>query len=286
MVLIPASITIENAIVTLRHRLKSGKITIYRRPHKRAVVRITGANFVKKLSSKGRLKKQVKIKFSKNKGNWILALKRSKSKSSTLQTYIGLQYSHPYLQLILNRHLPKEFWREHELSGKKTYTAPIDVEFNISEWNDIKLEYGDFMPEVEIKPKQLMKESLKSGFKIEFIPKGRSFDLEMIGPKNNRFLLAVSSHVAKNHKRTKEQRTRKILFDISKMLPSIYNEKVFPVVISGPLEFEGSWSYTTDSYLDFYKEKFGFNFLTTDFKKGWEKDICNQLLELDKNVKL
>jgi len=48
----------------------------------------------------------------------------------------------------------------------------------------------------------------------------------------------------------------------------------------------GFWSLTTDNYLNFYKEKFNFNFLTTEFKKGWERDICNQLLEIDKNVKL
>ena len=65
---------------------------------------------------------------------------------------------------------------------------------------------------------------------------------------------------------------------------SIYNKKIYPIIISEPLEFKSSWSFTTDDYLNFYKDKFNFDFLTTDFKKGWEKDICIQLLELDKNV--
>ena len=38
--------------------------------------------------------------------------------------------------------------------------------------------------------------------------------------------------------------------------------------------------------LNFYKEKFNFHFLTTEFKKGWENNICKKLLELDKYVKL
>jgi hypothetical protein len=187
----------------------------------------------------------------------------------------------------LNKHLPNEIWEEYRLSGKKTYTRPIGVEFNLEEWKDIKLRPHNFLIQVERDSKKLMKESLKYGFNIDFIPKGRAYDLELVSPRENRFILALSSHTAKNKSRSKEKRKQKILMDISKMLPIIhtkYKKEVYPIIISQPLDFNGSWSYTTDSYLNFYKNNFNFHFLTTDFKKGWEKSIINKLLEIDKNV--
>jgi len=283
MVLVPASITIENGISTQKYRWKSkNKTTIYRRPCKRAFVRITGSNFVRKLKNKQKKDKYVKIKFVEKEGNLILKLTRDKE-GATLQTYMG---GHPYLQLILNKHLPKKIWEEHKLSKRKTYTRPILVEFNLSEWKDINLESHEFMVDVEKLPKKLLKTSLNYGFKVDLVSKGRAYDLELVGPNGNKFMLAISSHVAKNKSRSKEKRKQKILMDISKMLTVLYNKSLNPVIISEPLEFENSWSFTTDGYLNFYKEKFNFNFLTTDFKKGWDKYICEKLLELDKNVKI
>ncbi len=284
MVLVSASITIENGVSTQRYKWKSkNKVSVYRKLNKRAFVRITGAKFVSRLNSRNSMAKQININFCRDKNEWILKINRSKNKGSTLQTCVG---THPYLQLVLNKHLPKEIWREHELSGKRTYTRPINVEFDLDEWKDLKIGPSVFLVEVEKLPKTLLDHSLKNGFKIDFVPKGRSYDLELIGPEGNKFILAISSHVAKNQSRSKEKRKQKILMDISKMLPVIYNQKVYPIIISEPLEYEGSWSFTTDFYLNFYKERFGFKFLTTDFKKDWEENICNQLLELDKNGQL
>lgn len=284
MLLIPASITIEDGISVQKYKWKSkNKTSIYRRKCKRAFVRVTGSNIVKKLSTKNKINRQVKIKFYKRDSQWRLIINRTANKGLTLQTYFS---SHPYLQLILNRNLPKELWKEYELNSQKTYTFPIYIEFNLNEWKDIKLESHDFLPEIEKASKDLMEESLKYGFNVDFVPKGRDYDLELVSPKGNIFILAISSHIAKNESRSKEKRKQKILMDISKMMPVLHNRKVCPVIVSQPLEFEGSWSFTTDKYLNFYKTNFNFKFLTTDFKKGWEKEICNKLLELDLNDKL
>ncbi len=55
------------------------------------------------------------------------------------------------------------------------------------------------------------------------------------------------------------------------MLPSLYTKKTVPIIISEPLKFSGSWCYTTDSYLNFYKNNFNFHFLATKFKNEWCK---------------
>ena len=69
--------------------------------------------------------------------------------------------------------------------------------------------------------------------------------------------------------------------DISKMLPVLYENKALsPVIITSPIEFEKSWSFTTQKYLDFYRNKFGFRFLNTDFKKDWEDNIIKELLKI------
>ncbi len=282
VIYIPASITIENGISVQHYKWKSeNKFSVYRRPTKRAFVRITSLNFVKNLVVKGKEKRKVRVSFFRKNKTWVIKISRIKKEGLTLQPYLG---SHPYLQLVLNKSLPKVLWDEHESSGKKTHTIPVKVGFELDEWNDIGLNPQDFLPQVEKMPKRLMEESLKWGFKVDYIPKGRSYDLELIGPNGRIFLLALSSHVAKNKSRSKEQRTRKILMDISKMLPAVYIRKVCPVIVCEPLEFDGSWSFTTADYLGFYRDKFNFKFLTTDFKKGWEHKICKELLELDKGA--
>lgn len=281
MITIPASITIENGVSVQRYNWKSqNKTSVYRRKCRRAFVRITCANLAKRLGKKNKYDRQVQIKFNREGDDWELVLNRTKEKGATVQAYFGL---HPYVQIVLNKHLPEELWKEHKMSNKKSYTRSVCIKFNLKEWTDIGLEPSDFLIEVEKLSKQLMKKALKHGFKIDFIPKGRQYDLELISPKGKRLILAISSHVAKNQSRNKEKRKQKILMDIAKILPILYNKKVYPVIISQPIDFVGSWSFTTDYYLNFYKEKFNFSFLTTDFKKGWEKDVCNKLLRLDNN---
>ena len=69
--------------------------------------------------------------------------------------------------------------------------------------------------------------------------------------------------------------------DISKMMVYIYeNKEAIPIIITEPIESKKSWSYTTKNYLNFYKDKFGFRFITTDFKKGWEDNIIKELLKI------
>lgn len=277
-----ASITIEKRLyVRLYKCKKNDKLSHYNIKSKKAVVRISGSKFAKGISSIEPCKKEVKTTFNKEGDIWYLTLKRVK-KGNKLQTYLGY---HPHLQLVLNKSLPKELWEEYDASNKKTYTKHVYIKLNLNEWKDIDLRPCDFLLEVEKQAKALMNCSFDYGFKVEFVPKGRSYDLELIGPKGTVFILAISSHVAKNESRNKEKRKQKILMDISKILPELYSREVLPVIISEPLEFKGSWSFTTEDYLNFYKDKFNFKFLTTMFKKDWENDMCKQLLELDKNGK-
>ncbi len=65
------------------------------------------------------------------------------------------------------------------------------------------------------------------------------------------------------------------------MMVYVYSRKeVIPVIITESIESESSWSYTTKNYLDFYKNIFGFKFITTDFKKGWEDNILKELIKI------
>ena len=69
--------------------------------------------------------------------------------------------------------------------------------------------------------------------------------------------------------------------DISKMLLYLdENKQTVPVIITRPISFKNSWSFTTTRYLDFYRRKFGFRFITTEFKNGWEEDIIKELNEI------
>jgi hypothetical protein len=63
----------------------------------------------------------------------------------------------------------------------------------------------DTMVNIEKDARNLMKESLKYGFNVDFISKGREYDLELVSPKGKRFILAISSHIAKSKKRSKEK---------------------------------------------------------------------------------
>jgi len=65
------------------------------------------------------------------------------------------------------------------------------------------------------------------------------------------------------------------------MLPHLdKNKDSIQVIISRPIKFENSWSFSSHKYLDFYKRKFGFKFITTEFKNDWEDNIIKELLKV------
>ena len=270
---IPASITLEKGFATKRYKWKSGdKESFYRRPCKRAVIRFTCKNFADKVNKINQEKRQVLIEFLDN-SNAII--KRIKERGVSLQGYSG---NHPYIQIIVNKSLPKELWKILEDSDKKSITLPVNVEIDLNDWGDINLSQENFILEIEKEAKSLVNKALKKGFKVIRVPKGRSHDASLVHPDGTEFIIAISSHVAKTQSRSKEKTIQKILMDISKMLPYLSeNKNVVPVVITRPIEFEKSWSFTTNKYLDFYREKFGFKFLTTEFKNDWEDIIIEKL---------
>jgi len=274
---IPASITIELGTSIQRYKWKSkDKESLYRKPCKRAVIRFTCKNFADKISKIDQNKRQVVIEFLDNSN---VILKRIKKKGVSLQGYSG---KHPYIQIVVNKSLPKKNWKILEDSNKKSITLPVNVEINLNEWKDINLLPENFILEIEKEAKSLVNKALKKGFRIVRVPKGRSHDASLIHPNGTEFIIAISSHIAKTKSRSKEKTIQKILMDISKMLPYLSeNKNSIPIIITRPIEFEKSWSFTTHKYLDFYKEKFKFKFLTTEFKNNWEDNIIRELLKLN-----
>ena len=75
---------------------------------------------------------------------------------------------------------------------------------------------------------------------------GKWYDLQVLSPNNTNFFISISKSGGKTNLRKKEKIITKILNDIS-------------------------------------KENFNFKYITTNFKKGWEKEVCKELLKLDKN---
>jgi len=275
-IIIPASITLEKSTSIKRYKWKSDKKeSVYKIPYRRAVLRFTCKNFANKLNKIDKENRQVIIKFIDNNN---LILKRSKKKNVSLQGYSG---KHPYIQIIVNKALPKSIWALFDNSNKKTLTLPINISFNLKEWKEFEISPDDFLLEIEKESKSLMKKALKKRFRVIFASKGRSYDLQLINPNKKEIIIAISSHIAKTKSRSKEKTIQKILMDISKMLPYLSkNKKTIPIIITRPIDFEKSWSFTTQNYLDFYKKRFGFIFLTTEFKKNWEDNIIKELLKI------
>ncbi|MEK6859455.1 MAG: hypothetical protein AABX54_01440 [Nanoarchaeota archaeon] len=276
-IIIPASITLEKGISTRKYKWKSQrKESIYNIPTRRAALRFTCKKFAEKIYKLNLENRQILIKFLDDDNIFI---KRIKDKGSSMQAYSGI---HPYIQIVINRILPNKMWKYLEKNNKHIFTFPIKVHFNIIEWKDVNLSPEDFIIEIEKEAKSLMSHSLKKRFRIDVISKGRDFDLKLISPNNKEFVIAISSHIAKTKSRSKEKTIQKILMDIAKMLPYLYeNKNVNPVIITRPIEFENSWSFTTSKYLDFYHKKFGFRFITTEFKNGWEDNIIEELLKIE-----
>ncbi len=204
---ISASIALENYTAKRYYQWKSkNKTSIYKTKARRAVVRITSYGFIKKLNKKNEKDRQIRIRFFRNKDSWVININRTKKEGITMQTYQGL---HPFFQIILNKQLPQEIWDYS--NNKKSYTFPVIIKFDLNEWKDISLHPSDFILKIEKQAKRLMKNSLKSNFKVDFISKGRNYDLELIGPKGTRFLIAISSNNKKSESRSKESRIQKAL---------------------------------------------------------------------------
>ena len=167
---------------------------------------------------------------------------------------------------------------EEVIKEKKTCsTKRIIVRLVLSEWADFDLKPWDFLYHTEIYAKELMRYALQKGFEVSFVPKGREFDLQLIS-KGRKLIIAILSHVAKTDSRSKQHRVSKALLDIAKMLPSLYEDtSLIPVIVTQPFEFDGSWSFTTTKYLQFYEKQFGFHFIFTDFKKDWTTKVCKML---------
>ena len=120
MVLIQASITIEESISHRKYKRRcDNKFSLYKGKYKRAFLRITSSNFVNGFNNVKKTNRKVGIKFKKQSSGWKIIVRRVKKEGVTLQNY---SCSHPYLQIILNKSLPNELWKEYELSNQKTYT--------------------------------------------------------------------------------------------------------------------------------------------------------------------
>ncbi len=286
---IPASITYEQSTRIREYKWKTEKkISRYFSKSKRIFLRISSMAFGTKPSKLPSGKRQVKLSFLKNSG-WTVRLFRIKKKNLTLQCYpYSSNNTHSYIQIVINKSIPKVLSRELQslALNKKCVTIPVKVKLDINEWKDTNLRTEDFLCYIEVYAKELLKFALKQGFKVNFVPKGREYDLRLIGPKGTEFIIAIFSHKAKYKTRSKQHRIQKTLVDIAKMLPTLFKDKfLIPVIISQPYEFKNSWSFTTKDYLDFYKNHFNFKFLDTNFGEKWPKQICQELKNLDSRNK-
>ena len=273
-IIIPASITLENSLINRKYKWKSktNKTTIYKIKSKRAFVRFSCRNLSYKLNKLDIKKRKININFLDDNN---LIIERKKEGNFSIQGYQG---RHPYVQFVVNSALPASL-KERFAESSKTFSLNIII--NLTEWRDLNLSPSDFIIEIEKESKSLLDKALENKFKVVKVSKGREFDVGLTAPSNKKLVIAISSHVAANKSRGKEKTIQKILMDISKMLPYLHeNKEVIPIIITRPIEFENSWSFTTKKYLDFYKNNFGFVFLTTEFKKGWEDDIIKELLKI------
>jgi len=279
---VPGSITLEKGVRVVKYKKITKKISIYYVPYKRYFLRITSLNFAKNLHKKSNDEKQVQITFSNENGKWVVLFKRKFGKGVTLQSYTG---KHPVLQVVLNKVLPKEFIKQYEDSKRDVLTLPVGVKLNLDEWKDLNLKLSDFLITVEKEAKTLLDYALKRKYRSTKFAKGRAYDLHLISKKGVEFFIAINSCGGRKKRRTKEIIKSKILVDIAKILPSLEGQKGIPIIISKPFESKNSWSFTTSRYLEFYQTKYNFQFLNTNFKKGWEKEILNSLSKIEQNVR-
>ncbi len=273
-IIIPASITFETSLLNRKYSWKSnpGKETVYKIISKRAFVRFSCKNLACKLNRLKSEKRRIDVQFI---GNKKIIVNRAEKGKFSIQGYGG---KHPYVQFVVNSALPNSLRKNFEV---KSDSYPVEVFISLDEWSEFGLSPADFLIEVERDAKSLLTAALKKGFSVNKVSKGREFDINITNRGGKEMIIALSSHIASSKSRSKEKTIQKILMDISKMLPYLdKNKGVVPVIITRPIEFEGSWSFTTQKYLEFYRDKFGFLFLTTEFKKGWEDEIIKELSKL------
>lgn len=270
-IVIPASITFESSNLNRKYKWKSDltKQTVYKINSKRAFIRFSSKNFSNKLNKLNNWLRKIDVKFLNDK---TAVVRRKENGKFSMQGYRG---KHPYVQFIVNSALSPSL-RERFI--EKSQTFPVDIIFYLDDWADLNVLPSDFILDVEKEAKSLLNLALKNKFNIEKVSKGREFDVGLITPSGRKIVIAISSHIAKNKSRSKEKTIQKILMDICKMLPYLHENKgVTPIIVTRPIEFKNSWSFTTKKYLEFYKKEFGFRFLTTEFKNGWEDDILKEL---------
>lgn len=277
-IFIPASVTYSYYPTRTSHNSPSGSKLFYKTSLKRIVLRISTGKFGAKVSKLNADKRQVSATFLKSNQNWIIKINRLKKANLTITTHTR-DPKHIWLQIVLNRISPNEFLEEFDLVN--TYgskTIPVKVELDIDEWSEVQLTPSDFLYHTEKYPKLLMDFALNNGFSVSYVPKGRECDLQLISPKGKKFIIGVLSHNAKTPSRSKQHRVQKALIDIAKMLPSTYNSKdLVPVIVTQPFQFDGSWNFASNNYLDFYEKNFNFKFIFTNFRERWEKEVCDKL---------
>lgn len=282
---IPASVTYSKYNKQHKYRWKSSeKTSIHRTISKRLALRISTGQFGNKANNLEPKERRVEIKFYKNK-KWILEIKRCKEGRVTLSTHTR-DPKHIWLQVILNKLAPEEFIAplEQKIKGTGAITIPVKVKLNLEEWEDVDLKPWDFLYHTEKHAMNLMKSALKNGFSINYVPKGREYDLQLINKNGIKFAIAILSHTAKTETRSKQHRIQKALIDIAKMLPSLYEDsEITPIILSQPFEFEGSKTFVGNDYLKFYKEQYGVKYILTEFEENWEEKVCR---ELEDNGKL
>jgi len=275
---IPASVTFSSYPRQNKYKWRdNNKTSIYNVIENRLVLRISTGQFGKKAFKLDKKNRKVIVNFNKDK-EWILTLRRTTS-SNVIMSVHAKNPKHIWLQVILNKLAPKQLFKELELKSKfGSRTIPVKVKIELGDWSDINLKPEDFLYHAELQAKSLLSYALSKKFLVDYVPKGREYDLQLISSNNKKFAIAISSYIAKNESRSKQHRVQKALTDIAKMLSTLYYDKdLIPVIISQPFQFNRSWNFVRNDYIKFYQEKFNFKFIFTNFKDGWEKEVCNEL---------
>lgn len=222
------------------------------------------------------------VEFMKNDNKWIAEVYLSENGKNN----ICFHGDRAYISIPITRSkiLPeeiKEIIHDPHPNISKSFFMNVRIN-NLNQISDTGLRPWDFLNKQEIHAKLLMQEALNNGFSIEFIPKGWAYDLQLTSPRKSKLLISIFYYKTKNEKRNRAKRAQKLLGDISKLLPEIYNKEHIPIMVSQ--EFMNNNSRTILDYVNFYKNQFNFKFINTNFKKGWEREVLNKLLEIDKNV--
>jgi len=287
-----SSITYSKYIINKKYKWKSkNKITNYFVEEQRIVLRIHSAGLGNKVHGLTKDKRQVNVNFVRiNKLNWMAHIQRASVKNLTLTYHPTTKKSpHAWTQVVINRVIPNELKKQLKSKlgnkSKGSITIPINTQIILDDWEDIGLKPWDFLYHTEIRAKELMRDALNLGFNVDYVPKGRNYDLQLITQNGTRFAIAILSHDAKSKSRSKQHRINKTLLDIAKMLPSLHTDtELIPVIISQPFDFDGSWSFTTSNYLNFYQRNFRFNFIFTEFRKDWTNIVCKKLKKIANNI--